>query len=378
MTCFRAQQAEATGWTISACEHCGTAFRLRAKEDDQGTRRFCSRTCWKTATARQARTCEQCGAEYFPKNPKVTEGSGNGRFCSRMCSGLAHRNRTMRTCIHCRSEFEVKTSRLAGNRGWYCSKRCYTDAFCVTRVCQGCGELFPAPLNVVGRGWGTFCSKECTSNQVERECVQCGTAFTAKKSVVDEGRAKYCGDACRHLGRRNRVELNCAECGTAFTLPTSAAETRRCCSRACRAKQQAKDPHMSAVLAEARQKMLTERAVTRPERILYELLDQLVPELAPGIEWQRQMRLLDRWTVDAAIPDLRLVLQADGDYWHGLHDEDRSDPIVSRNMANDAYQDRTLTAAGWRIVRLWESDLVRNLPACAERLTTEIQAQSHR
>ncbi|WP_439678251.1 DUF559 domain-containing protein [Embleya sp. MST-111070] len=197
-------------------------------------------------------------------------------------------------------------------------------------------------------------------------------------SVVDDGRARYCGNACRHLGHRNRVERPCTECGRVFSMPASAAARgRRTCSRACWARGLAEDPHMRAVLAAARHAMLTTRAETRPERILYALLDRLVPELAPGTAWARQLRLLDRWTVDAAIPDLRLVLQADGDYWHGLHEKDHRDPRVAANMANDAYQDRKLAEAGWQVLRFWETDLIRRLPDCADRLTRAVDTRRH-
>ncbi|WP_406277315.1 DUF559 domain-containing protein [Embleya sp. NBC_00896] len=161
-------------------------------------------------------------------------------------------------------------------------------------------------------------------------------------------------------------------------MPASAAARgRRTCSRACWARRLAQDPHMRAVLAAARHAMLTTRTETRPERILYALLDRLVPDLAPGTAWARQLRLLDRWTVDAAIPDLRLVFQADGDYWHGLHERDRRDPRVAANMANDAYQDRKLTEAGWQVLRFWETDLIRRLSDCADRLTRAIDTRRH-
>ncbi|GAA4960843.1 hypothetical protein GCM10023205_25270 [Yinghuangia aomiensis] len=298
-----------------------------------------------------------------------------GRYCSKRCSGLAHRNRTTRTCHHCRSEFDIKASRADTGRDHYCSKDCYTAAFTVARVCRRCGVAFRSPLSDVARGWGTYCSKACVPAQVRRACRQCGTAFTAKLSVVGDGRARYCSNACRHLGRRNRVEQPCPECGQIFSVPASAAPGRRTCSRACRARQLANNPHMRAVLAAARHQMLTTRTETRPERILYALLDRLVPELAPGTAWARQLLLLDRWTVDAAIPDLRLVLQADGDYWHGLHEKDREDPRVAGNMANDAYQDRKLAEAGWQVLRFWESDLIRHLSDCADRLTRAIDTR---
>lgn len=375
--CFRDSQTEATGWTSRTCEHCGGTFRLRGKEAAKRPARFCSHTCTVAANRATSRQCAQCGTDFVPKNPgAATADSMIGRYCSKRCSGLAHRNRRVRTCRHCRAQFEIKASRVDSGRGWYCSKACYSAEFTVARVCRRCGTAFQARLSEVARGWGTYCSKACVPRQVRRACGQCGDVFTAKLSVVGGGRGRYCSNACRHLGRRNRVQLSCPECGQAFSVPASAAaKGRRNCSRACWTRQLSKDPHMREVLAAARHAMLTTRTETRPERILYALLDRLVPDLAPGIAWERQLRLLDRWTVDAAIPDLRLVLQADGDYWHGLHEEDRHDPRVAGNMANDAHQDRELTEAGWQVLRFWETDLIKHLPDCADRLTRAIDGR---
>ncbi|MGW0778971.1 DUF559 domain-containing protein [Streptomyces sp. NPDC002835] len=197
-----------------------------------------------------------------------------------------------------------------------------------------------------------------------------------KQSVADEGRGIYCSNACRHLGKQNRVRKTCPQCGVQYTVPVSLKERRRACSRSCWVKIMGTDPVLSAVLARARHEQLITRAPTRPERILYALIDEVTAELSPDLSWERQYRLLDRWTVDAAIPSLRLVLQADGDYWHGLLPEYREDPRVRGNMANDAYQDRKLSQAGWTVLRFWESDLIRNLTACTERLHAAIAGRS--
>ncbi|MEU1826670.1 hypothetical protein ABZ502_30095 [Streptomyces abikoensis] len=42
------------------------------------------------------------------------------------------------------------------------------------------------------------------------------------------------------------------------------------------------------------------------------------------------------------------------------------------NVANDVYQDRKLTEAGWTVLRFWESDLIHHLSACARRLREAI------
>ncbi|MFF3790840.1 endonuclease domain-containing protein [Streptomyces sp. NPDC001981] len=368
--CFRAQQAENTAWMAHNCAHCGTAFRVRGKEE----RSYCSRACHLAATARRSRACAQCGADFYPKSPIRLEGTLQGTFCSKTCSGLAQRTRVTRCCLQCGADFEIKQSRIKNGRGSYCSKECQALAEGCKRTCQGCGNEFRATRSVIEQGWGTFCSQACTARRVTRDCRVCGAEFTVKQSVADEGRGAYCSNSCRHLGKQNRVRKTCPHCSVQYTVPASLKDKRRTCSRACWAKIMGADPGRAAILARARHDQLSTRTPTRPERILYALIDEVAAQLAPDLSWERQHRLLDRWTVDAAVPSLHLVLQADGDYWHGLLPKYHQDPRVLRNMANDKYQDRKLAEAGWYVLRFWESDLIHNLPACADRLRAGIAA----
>ncbi|MER7128360.1 DUF559 domain-containing protein [Streptosporangium saharense] len=71
-------------------------------------------------------------------------------------------------------------------------------------------------------------------------------------------------------------------------------------------------------------------------------------------------------------PELRIVFQADGDYWHGKKATDRGetpDPAVAKAMQRDRSQDAYLDKAGWRILRLWESELIRHPGECLERIS---------
>ncbi|MFJ9810709.1 DUF559 domain-containing protein [Streptomyces sp. NPDC101158] len=191
--------------------------------------------------------------------------------------------------------------------------------------------------------------------------------------MADEGGGKYCSDACRHVGKRTRAAKTCPVCATVFEVPASLEASRRTCSRKCRTEFLRTDPTLLAVLAQARHNQLTSRTPTRPERILYGMLDQVIAESRLDVVWEPQYRV-GRWTVDAAIPTLKIVLQADGDYWHGLHPKWREDPRVRRNMDNDAYQNRKLREMGWTVLRFWECNLIRALPSCAKRLAAALAA----
>lgn len=68
---------------------------------------------------------------------------------------------------------------------------------------------------------------------------------------------------------------------------------------------------------------------------------------------------------DYAIPSLRLMLFADGCYWHGcpthgrVPEDNREywEPKLERNMARDRRVKRELQKGGWTVVRIWDHDL---------------------
>ena len=81
----------------------------------------------------------------------------------------------------------------------------------------------------------------------------------------------------------------------------------------------------------------------------------------------RQHRIL-HWTVDAAVTSHMVVLQADGEYWHGHLPGSRDDSRVRANVDNDLRSDQALSLAGWTVLRLRESELLKNPGACRTKI----------
>lgn len=75
-------------------------------------------------------SCEVCRTDFFAPAHRVTKGIG--RFCSRKCSGIAHRKpdgyvparKVERQCEHCKTTFLAEPCLVAKGGGRYCSKRC--------------------------------------------------------------------------------------------------------------------------------------------------------------------------------------------------------------------------------------------------------------
>lgn len=88
-----------------------------------------------------------------------------------------------------------------------------------------------------------------------------------------------------------------------------------------------------------------------------------------GIDYQPQHLIEDKFRVDAYVPALKLVIEFDGDYWHG-HPARFPEPnhIQRRRMAQDRAHHAYLTKCGYRILRIWESDMYKRLDQVRLRL----------
>jgi|ERR1041385_1242725 DNA mismatch endonuclease (patch repair protein) len=75
---------------------------------------------------------------------------------------------------------------------------------------------------------------------------------------------------------------------------------------------------------------------------------------------------------DLAFPSLRLAVFVDGDVWHGHAERRVPDawrPKIDANVHRDAVVNARLRDQGWTVLRIWESDIRRNLDACVEAVT---------
>jgi len=69
-----------------------------------------------------------------------------------------------------------------------------------------------------------------------------------------------------------------------------------------------------------------------------------------GLLFEKQKLINGKFLVDAYIPSLNLVIEADGDYWHSL------DRVVKKDKAENAY----LIKCGYDLIRLSEKEINNN------------------
>lgn len=95
--------------------------------------------------------------------------------------------------------------------------------------------------------------------------------------------------------------------------------------------------------------------------------------------WHRGLRYRKNWRALPGTPDIALTRQkiaifVDGDFWHAHgHAAHPGEQIathgafwrkkLARNVERDRETNDALTQAGWLVLRFWESDIKKNLPA---------------
>lgn len=117
---------------------------------------------------------------------------------------------------------------------------------------------------------------------------------------------------------------------------------------------------------------------TGPERIVAALLR------AHRFKFEQHSRDLPG-RPDFVFRSRRLVIMVDGDFWHGWRFpawQHKLTPFwrekIAANRARDSRNIRKLRKSGWIVVRVWEHQLKRSIPAVRERLLCMLRARATR
>lgn len=250
----------------------------------------------------------------------------------------------------------------------------------VTRPCPGCGlAVIRTPAYFADadrRERQTYCSRSCASRavnigrakpasrttmlrvnrlgleafranagarRVTQPCEQCGAAMSVKPCLV--GRKRFCSADCKHAKRRTvtgpehwlftREPRACEMCGTTALVKRSLVSRFRFCSRRCAGSWVSNTwPRTSSI-----------------ERALHESL------WLRGVPFEIE-HAIGPWTVDIAFPIARLVVEADGTYWHGR----------DKQKATDRRKDAYMRSHGWRVLRFTEVAITASPDACVDEI----------
>ncbi|MCW5714634.1 MAG: endonuclease domain-containing protein [Bauldia sp.] len=117
-------------------------------------------------------------------------------------------------------------------------------------------------------------------------------------------------------------------------------------------------PHSNIPTRTRRQATRLRHAMTEPERRLWRALRYRVP-VAEG-HWRKQVPI-GRYIADFAHLKAKLVIEVDG----SGHSESKRDPI----------RDAWLESEGFRVIRLWNTEIFTNLDGCLETIYAAVEAR---
>jgi DNA mismatch endonuclease, patch repair protein len=90
---------------------------------------------------------------------------------------------------------------------------------------------------------------------------------------------------------------------------------------------------------------------------------------------------------DLVLSKKRIVIFIDGDFWHGFNWDLRKPkmkanreywiPKIERNMQRDKEVNTLLESQGWRVLRIWEHEVMSNIADCVSRVIRFISGPSH-
>jgi DNA mismatch endonuclease (patch repair protein) len=201
-----------------------------------------------------------------------------------------------------------------------------------------------------------YCSRACffagrkTGETVL--CASCGKQVYLERGRVNRGTSKnYCSKTCHDAHQSKKVEVSCKTCSKPFLVsPSAVGRGRKYCSIPCRDA----CPDFKRDCWIENNIKLQRGAPTRLELVGRSIL------LSSGVEFEEQVLIAGKFTVDAFIEKSNVVVQWDGNYWHGYRAANDNRPLSDRQLrrvALDRSQDAYMAKAGYKVLRFWEHEV---------------------
>lgn len=239
-------------------------------------------------------------------------------------------------------------------------------------TCGKCGVRVVKPMPECRKFCSTACSQgRSRPNRKTGTSVACGWCGKIKYAPKNQlKRAQFCGKACHnaHQGREKTIH-KCQVCLRQYrrSPSTSSRATQKYCSIACRDK----CPEFKrTVLIGGNLKQQLQRGPNRLELKGYAILDLL------GIPYEREVLIAEKFTVDVLLREQRIIIQWDGDYWHGYRAPGDATPLQPRQLRRrklDSSQDSYMAKSGYTVLRFWEHEVHETPDAVADKVREMIQ-----
>jgi very-short-patch-repair endonuclease len=191
----------------------------------------------------------------------------------------------------------------------------------------------------------------------------CGTPI-----YIPKGRLKavnFCSNECLNLYQgRNKIRYVCKICRKAFWWSPSreTSQTPKYCSVKCRTS--CPEWKRKSVIA-GNLKQQNRKAPSSLEIAGSKILEEI------GVKFSTQVLIAEKFTVDALLDGRKIVVQWDGDYWHGF--KKPNDARQRKRIALDKSQDAYMRKCGYTVLRFWEHEVKNNKEMVCENIKRAIQ-----
>ena len=101
-----------------------------------------------------------------------------------------------------------------------------------------------------------------------------------------------------------------------------------------------------------------------------------------GIKFKTNYRKLPG-SPDIAITNKKVAIFIDGEFWHGYNWKEKKKkikanraywiPKIARNIVRDKNNSKKLYREGWKVVRFWQQQIIKDTPKCIERVKTAVK-----
>jgi len=325
--------------TMPLCEFCGGFYPPRSTNRKRPTR-FCSTVCRNRFISQSNRkprplvsiTCEHCGTAF--ESPPAPQYMPLPRFCSLTCKqthiarkkGRTHRS----VCAHCGSESpwlrRQSLCQSCRRKLSYEQRQAYQAVPKRYRWSDDDIAFLKDRYAAMGPAW-TASRLGKTKGEVQSKAHQLGLSVsdTYLKAVV------YAKCAVR-MKANNPMRRDSVKRRVQRWFDSHPDDARKRIERLTKGQQRLQRTKPSGL-----------------EKRMRTYLGQI------GVSYEPSAEIKSKFIVDVRIG--MLIIQADGEYWHGHPDRAPLSERQIRQQRRDRAQDAYLRKCGYTVVRIWERDM---------------------
>lgn len=270
----------------------------------------------------------------------------NKVYCSTECQYSGYRvkkvDRVITNCVFCDKEFEVLPNKLKNGKTKYCSRKCKDTHQ---------KELYISDGNPA---YGKKHSEE--SKKIKSEMMTELWKSDDHKEKVRNGQERFleengfwCGCSEESVKKRKETMLERYGVDNVSKLPETINKRDKTCL----------EKYGKTSIEIVRQHLCSGKNTNIELKI-----SKLLMENGVKFETQYEIYYIENKfkSYDFYLPKYNLLIEADGDYWHGnpiKFNKESLNEVQLKNIENDKLKNKIASENGYNLVRFWECDITK-------------------